>query len=122
MMAATLTGQKTRVNAARGLQRAQWPAYFERLNRRDDLWLTIEAQGRRTRMIEAEPVPLNSIALDDADDRIVIAVGGPDERCHRAEHPHLIHTAEHHDDPVTLTITSDDGDRTVLRFGAPGDE
>ena len=122
-MTATLTRKKARVNHALGIERARWAAYFDELSRHNDLWVTLEVEGEgglggRT---DLRRVPLDSISFDDLKDRIVIGVGSDDERgltglCHYVDHPRLVHVALHDDDPVTLSIASNGGRRTVLRF------
>jgi hypothetical protein len=68
------------VNYAAAFTRDQWRRYFDTLNRRDDLFCTLEVAGDAIGGTEARALPLDSITYEDGDDQIAIVLGGRDAR------------------------------------------
>jgi hypothetical protein len=109
------------VNYAATFTRDQWSAYFDKLNRRDDLRCTIQIEGDTVGGTEARELTLDSITFEDGDDQIAIVLGGRDSRypgvlTHYAHRPRFVEVVGHDEVPHRLVIVGVDGSRTHLLF------
>jgi hypothetical protein len=116
---------RSEVHDGRELQRTDWGAFFEELNRRmergTNYEATIELATEEIVGPEAERLPLTGITYEDGDDEIAVGVGGrggrfPAVLWHFVENPRQVWVQEEGDEPSTIAIRSEDGSLTLVRL------
>ncbi len=109
----------------RSIDRQQWPAFVDGFSRRHDGWLISVAveSGADTRRYLARDVPLRGVVaeLNDGTDSMMIFTG--ETTAHAAcfvERPVSLAVEETEEGAeAELTITGDDGSRTIVEFRSP---
>jgi Family of unknown function (DUF5335) len=111
------------IHETRELEKRDWAAFFEDINRRleagEELEATIEVVTKEIVGPEAERLPLDGITYEDGDDEIAIGVGGRGQRFpavlwHFVERPARVWALENEGELAAIAIQSENGDRTLL--------
>jgi hypothetical protein len=119
---------RSEVQQTRELDKGDWAAFFEDINRRleggVDLEATIELVSEEIVGPEAERLPLDGITYEDGDDEIAIGLGGRSQRFpavlwHFVERPERVWTLENEDKLAAIAIQSENGSRTLLYLHPP---
>ena len=114
---------RSEAQQTRELERNDWGAFFDDLNRKlergTELEATIELMSEQIVGPEAERLPLTGITYEDGDDEIAIGVGGRGQRFpavlwHFVESPEKVWTLEEDGELRAIAVQSEDGTRTLL--------